>query len=1018
MKHSATPLVPIRHSLAIQLLTVVLTAYVILVVGMTSAQVAAQYIHVKNEILHELEILETTLKPGLRQALWEMNTPQIRSIMIGAAQLPVMVGTVIEDSSGNVIFRVGTVRDHQSVLDVKEDGTSQKNSSSFTLFHRSFTMHYTRGNQDFEIGRVTLFTSSGVVMNRLRFGVSLLIVSALVRLIIIGGLFLWIFRQILSRPLAKFTQAAQHLSMENLEKANVHIRTKGRNELKVLEEAFNSMVQNLLLSRENLHELNQSLELRVKERTEELSEANTRLRTEIEDRKRTQQALEESESEMRALFASMNDVIMLMDKDGRYLKIVPTSQDLLYRPPKELLGKTVHDVFSPEQADDFHHSIQNSLSKRHIEKMVYSLSLEGKDVWFEGTISPVSHNTVLFVARDITERIIVEKRLHRAKEAAEAANKAKSEFLANMSHEVRTPINAIIGLNHLALQTELSAKQREYLLKIENSAGVLMRLIDDILDFSHIEAYQFELEHHKFSLREIMTQSSEIIASQCKKKGLEFNLAIDESIHDRLTGDVFRLRQVMLNLASNAVKFTQKGSVSLIVTQETETRRHVTLRCCIQDTGIGISEDQRAQLFQPFHQADASFSRAYGGTGLGLVLSKSLVELMDGEITVKSTLGMGSTFIFTTRFEKSDMLEPEMLPNIPIEQFHSVLNGFRVLLVEDNAVNLEVASELLQQVGINVTPARNGNEAVEYATNGTFDAILMDLQMPVMDGLTASLEIRDRLGDTTPPIIAMTANAMPSDRRKCLDAGMNDHISKPIASYALYALLVRWLKPDATFSVSSALPPESDDVLHFPSIEGLDTAQGLRNVNGNTELYKRVLLTTLREHRNVTNTVDHLLMRGDIHSARRLVHSLKSVAGTIGAEKLREASIILEIVLHAGTANSSALLAEWTSEVHRVINALERFTQKSSPVLHDAQEKTSTNVPPNTEELKHLVTELEMLILEGDTAALDIVEKLNLMLQASDVSHDIETLKNLLHEYEFEKARETLLNVMHALKLD
>jgi PAS domain S-box-containing protein len=800
------------------------------------------------------------------------------------------------------------------------------------------------------------------------------------------------------------------------------------------------------------------------------------------------QRLLESEEKYRSIFENAMEGIFQTTPDGGILTANPAMArilgyesideikasisrvDALYANPadREELRKLLAEVGSVRGLETRMRRKDGGLV--HVSINAHAVRDEdGGLLHFEGNVEDISQ-------RKRAEELRIEK------ESAEAATRAKSEFLAHMSHEIRTPMNAILGMTHLALRTELTPRQHDYIHKIGISARSLLNVIDDILDFSKIEAGKLDIEYTDFEIEDVLHDLSTMVSVKLDQKDVEFLLRVDPKVPRQITGDPLRLGQILINLANNAIKFTKKGEIiiSLDVAEQLDDDR-IRLRFTIKDTGIGLTEEQAGKLFRAFTQADSSTTRQYGGTGLGLAISKRLVELMDGDIRVESRFGEGSTFVFTAVFgcrtfdSKTTVLVPQAFRGLPVlivddnlssleilEEYVRLfgmkpalatsgpaaialienadknrpyalvlidwrmpqmdgmetarrirenprlatkpkivmitgygreevmlkaqdlqLDGFlikpvspsvlfdtlmevlgqeapkearlrgvdlmydrrvrsirgaRILLAEDNDINQQVAREILEGAGLVVTIADNGKEAVALANRDELDLVLMDIQMPEMDGLEATRAIRadGRFGGL--PIVAMTAHAMSADKERCLAAGMDDHISKPINPDELFSTLLRWIKAGERAGAAEPMEKDAarDKEVELPeSIAGIEIEAGLSRVGGNRRLYRNLLLKLRTDYAYYSEMIRSALEAGDTAEARRLAHTIKGVAGNIGAVDLQEASATLEVAVESGGSevNGDALRGfdEALKSVISALNILQEPVEEAPP---------------------------------------------------------------------------------------
>ena len=869
--------------------------------------------------------------------------------------------------------------------------------------------------------------------------------------------------------------------------------------------------------------------------------------------KRKEQALEESENLLRNIMESAVDGIVSINETGKIETFNKAAEDLFAYSRDELIGQNIKTLLPEPYASKQDQEIAEYLK----EGMLKAIG-QTAEIWAvkkDGTEFPASirigevklTNKRIFTAliQDITERKKYEQAIVQAKESAESAAKMKSEFLANMSHEIRTPMNAIMGMTHLVLETDLNERQRNYITKVYRSSEILLGIINDILDFSKIESNKLELENLPFMIDDVFNDLTSIISVKAKEKNIELSYEIEDDTPIRLVGDSLRLQQVLLNLLSNAVKFSNEyGNILVTLKKENETAEKVKLQFCVKDEGIGMTQEEASRLFKAFSQADTSTTRQYGGTGLGLVICKSIVELMNGSIWIESTKGKGSSFYFTVELEKhhavdivdermdsllgnlhvllvedsiyarriiahmlerfgfdiveasdgkealdkvrnadqrpfdlilSDIimpnmggiemleqlceeLEPSLYPhvilmsakntegikekikNLPVNRILSKpftisdlhdticdmrlrdaanlkkdtkselaletidLNGLSILLVEDNLFNQEVAVDLLSSYDISVQIANNGLEALDILKEEQFDVVLMDCQMPVMDGYEATKHIREDEKFKDLPVIAFTANALRTERDLIFASGMNDLVTKPIHPHELIQTIAKWTKR-RWHPLEKGIHEKKDPhtKISLPEYKGLDLKQGLLSADQNEKTYVKMLYRFLDGQKDFKTQYEHSTKEGEIQDQIRLAHTLKGISGTIGAIQLQEASKELEYALKENA--SKQLIERFFGDVCKLLDDLLTNLQKWKEMQEEHKTDVQDSSPSSIDFQKvlHQLSLLKELVQEYDTQALDKLLELQEM-HLTDKKEEIEKLQKLLSSLEFDTA--------------
>jgi len=880
-------------------------AFSVVVVGV---QIGWEYRTQSKALNDELEAFAASFEPGIESAMWDFHTTLLQAQANGLGNNRKIVLVRILDEKGHDL---ATWRSSLN-LDASDKFCATKE-----------IVHFVDG-EDRRIGTLEIHSSdkiiAAILWARLWQTTSLLVA-------VLGFCFLilWLTGdRLIVRPLVRFA----HLVDEQICKehgSSIELNDTAAAEIARLEDGFNLLMARINANQEKIRDHNAQLEEIVANRTRECME---------------------TERQFRTIFERANVGIVFADADGSLVSFNETFARLTGFDAASLTGSSLANYVPREMVanndpctdpgngshpDDYR--IDAPLRRRdgttiHVDMAVNVMRDElGKVV-----------NSVAFLI-DIEARVRMEAELRSAKEAAEIAARAKGDFLANMSHEIRTPMNAVIGFAGLLRRTPLSERQIGYLSKLDSSAKSLLGLITDVLDTSKIEAGKLELEHIDFDIQDVVRRTLDMVSPMADDKRLELLCNIEPQVPEFLKGDAGRLAQILTNLANNAVKFTESGTVAIQVGLQAQNANFCLLRFMVSDTGIGMDEATISRLFKPFSQADSSFTRRFGGTGLGLVISKHLVEMMGGRLEVESLPGEGSTFFFTVSLEPgsnsthdADTPDPKRnhrgatAMDTKLKSLRRGAHGARILLVDDNELNREVAGELLRSAGAEVTMAVNGQDAVEKIESTEFDMAFMDIQMPVMDGYEATRRIRRDPRHSSLPVIAMTAHAMKGAREQCLDAGMDDFLTKPIDGMILFSAVVKWRGCQSAGSSTFDEPSHVDDprteqaeVRYDFDPDIIDFEQTVARVAGNRELAATFTFQFLEEYATLADQVAAFMENGVLDEAKKSAHSLKGTAGNLSMSGLYTAAKNLNDALDAGEAHGYQNLTSRLLEENRKV---------------------------------------------------------------------------------------------------
>jgi len=1103
-------------SLAAKFISVYVPLVTIAVILLFITMEVRFYNYEYEKIVSSLNRLTTIQSAAIQNAVWEYDYERINQLLSEFQSVPFVKGSAVYGKNGNLIGKAGELATEL----VPDELVVTKG------------LYASSTNKKKKIGQLVVVAHNKELLDNVykHIKINVLILIGLVISLVLCTLF--IVNSTISRPLG-FLRAAIQKSKNHRKSEQVNWSSK--DELGDVVKEYNKMQTQKADAEREVLEYQKHLEELVDIRTKDLNK---------------------SEKRARSIIENAVDGIIVIDDNGIVLIFSPAASEIFGYREEEIVGNSVNTLIPGEITsirDSFIQQNQESSENPKLigkNKEIVGRRKDGSDFYMDLAVGEfnIDHEHFLVgILRDITERKAAQKEVEQAREIAEEATKAKSDFLANMSHEIRTPMNAIIGMSGLALKTELDKKQRNYIEKVNLSAESLLGIINDILDFSKIEAGKMDMEAIDFRLETVMDNLASLIGLRAEDKGLELLFDVAADVPTALIGDPLRLGQILVNLGNNAVKFTDEGEIVVATRLKELSDKSAVLHFAVHDSGIGMTQEQQAKLFQSFSQADTSTTRKYGGTGLGLSISKRLCEMMAGDIWVESEEGKGSSFQFSAKFElqknvpmgriKPQLPELEGLRvlvvddnkiardimldllgsfdfkaqavksgeeamekllkeqqnidlvlmdwqmpyldgvettrillssglNVPVilitaygreeaqesstdVNFAGILNkpvsastlldsimetfgyeaqdshwkanrneqeietakklrGAKVLLVEDNDINQELALELLSHGGVIAEVAENGQIALDMLEKESFDGVLMDCHMPVLDGYQATSQIREQERFKDLPVIAMTANVMAGDREKAIAAGMNDHIGKPINVREMFATMAKWIIPanpieDCGKESTTINAIEENETI--PELPGINILSGLKTTQNNPRLYRKLLLKFHASQVNFEAQFHLAQNSDDPNAAIRCAHTLKGVAGNIGAKQVQEAAEQLELAVHnnASEQKIKLLLSDINEVLNPVLAGLDDFKNVGTA-------KKDKNTSIEMEKLIPLLKNLRELLEEDDTDAGQVVDEISQLQGLQTFSIPIQDLTEAIDGYDFEQALEELAN--------